>query len=617
MSRLANPLIERLILSVTELRRRALALEQTHHDLLEKVEPNYQDSARNLLHYLSLRQSDIRQVQFDLTSLGLSSLGRLEANTLSTLDAVLVALHRLVHRTWVPAPNEKPPVNFRTGTMLLNDHTHRLLGTPLRKRTSRIMVTMPSEAATDEKLVRDLLEAGMDVMRLNCAHDDREAWLAMIKNLRKAQQELGLPCKVYADLAGPKLRTGAIEAAGRVVKANPRRDFRGTVIRPDTIWLTPASKPQPAPSGIKIALPFPDDFLAQTQIGDEIEIHDCRGDDRRIEIVSEAGAARVAEASRTMFIERGAVARLFRANERIAESCVGELPEVMLPLRLNNGDLLILTKSDEPGQQAVHDEDGRVIAPARIPCTLKEAFQGVKPGEAVWFDDGKIGGEVVSNTGEEMTVKLTYTGLRGAKLGAEKGINFPDARLDISPLTPKDMKDLTFLVHHVDIVGLSFVRGPQDVEFFEERMHELGAGHLGIVLKIENRQAFENLPQILLTSLQSPPVGIMVARGDLATEIGFARLAEVQEEILWLCEAAHVPVIWATQVLEGLAKKGQPSRAEVSDAALGVRAECVMLNKGLYIIETVRFLSGVLERMQSHLSKQRAMLRKLSVSEID
>jgi pyruvate kinase len=109
----------------------------------------------------------------------------------------------------------------------------------------------------------------------------------------------------------------------------------------------------------------------------------------------------------------------------------------------------------------------------------------------------------------------------------------------------------------------------------------------------------------------------MVARGDLAVEMGFERLAEVQEEILWMCEAAHVPVIWATQVLEGLAKTGAPSRAEVTDAAMSARAECVMLNKGPYIVEATRFLGAVLERMQSHQSKKSATLRKLSVSQMN
>jgi pyruvate kinase len=145
----------------------------------------------------------------------------------------------------------------------------------------------------------------------------------------------------------------------------------------------------------------------------------------------------------------------------------------------------------------------------------------------------------------------------------------------------------------------------------------LGGQAIGVVLKVENREAFENLPRLLLTAMHSPPLGVMVARGDLAVEVGFERLAEVQEEILWLCEAAHVPVIWATQVLEGLAKTGAPTRAEVSDAVMSGRAEAVMLNKGPFIVEAVRFLNGVLERMDAHQHKQRSRLRKLSISALD
>jgi pyruvate kinase len=115
--------------------------------------------------------------------------------------------------------------------------------------------------------------------------------------------------------------------------------------------------------------------------------------------------------------------------------------------------------------------------------------------------------------------------------------------------------------------------------------------------------------------MESARTGVMIARGDLAVEMGYGRLAEVQEEILWMCEAAHLPVIWATQVLETLAKKGRPSRAEVTDAAMAVRAECVMLNKGPYIVEAVEFLDGVLRRMQEHQSKKSPMLRALTIAQ--
>ena len=119
-----------------------------------------------------------------------------------------------------------------------------------------------------------------------------------------------------------------------------------------------------------------------------------------------------------------------------------------------------------------------------------------------------------------------------------------------------------------------------------------------------------------MAGLRNPPLAVMVARGDLAVEVGFERLSEVQEEILWLCEAAHVPVIWATQVLETMAKRGIPTRAEVSDAALSARAECVMLNKGPYIVETTRFLSGVLARMHGHNAKRSPLMRRLAVSDL-
>jgi len=134
---------------------------------------------------------------------------------------------------------------------------------------------------------------------------------------------------------------------------------------------------------------------------------------------------------------------------------------------------------------------------------------------------------------------------------------------------------------------------------------------ISFTLKIETRRAFENLPELLFSAMTGKAAGIMIARGDLAVECGYERLAEVQEEILWAAEAAHMPVIWATQVLETLAKTGLPSRAEITDAAMGERAECVMLNKGPHITEAMRTLDDILRRMQAHQAKKRPLLRAL------
>ncbi len=206
---------------------------------------------------------------------------------------------------------------------------------------------------------------------------------------------------------------------------------------------------------------------------------------------------------------------------------------------------------------------------------------------------------------------------KGSTLRSDKGINLPDSDLRLPALTPKDVDDLGFVVAHADLVGLSFVQRKTDVEDLRNRLRAADADHIGIVLKIETRRAFEHLSDLALAALQHPLSGIMIARGDLAVECGYERLAEVQEEILWISEAAHLPVVWATQVLESLAKTGQPSRAEITDAAMGERAECVMLNKGPHILRAVQVLDDILRRMQFHQVKKTAMLRKLHVAEAE
>ena len=134
---------------------------------------------------------------------------------------------------------------------------------------------------------------------------------------------------------------------------------------------------------------------------------------------------------------------------------------------------------------------------------------------------------------------------------------------------------------------------------------------LSLVLKIETAEAVRNLPDIVVQAAGRQPTSIMIARGDLALEIGFARTAEMQEEILWIGEAAHVPVIWATQVLEHLVQKGTPSRGEMTDAAMAARAECVMLNKGPYLFDAIDELHELLHRMEEHQHKKTPQLRRL------
>jgi pyruvate kinase len=204
--------------------------------------------------------------------------------------------------------------------------------------------------------------------------------------------------------------------------------------------------------------------------------------------------------------------------------------------------------------------------------------------------------------------------MQGAKLRADKGINLPESNLQLPALTEKDLLDLSFAAKHADVIQLSFANSPSDVELLQQSLISLGERQPAVVLKIETQRGFRNLPEMLLTAMRAPSCGVMIARGDLAVECGFERLAEVQEEILWICEAAHVPVIWATQVLESLAKEGIPSRAEITDAAMGHRAECVMLNKGPHMVTAVKVLDDILRRMHAHQAKKKSMLRELKLA---
>jgi len=590
------------------LRADLVALEADRHDSLRSVHPTHAAGAANLVHYVGLRRHDVRALQDRLAWIGLSSLGRAESHVLANVDKVLGLLHLLAGRPWAPLSGEEP-AGIRTATKLLEEHACALLGTTPERRNVRIMVTLASEAASDYPLVRGMLAGGMDCARINCAHDEAPVWAAMVANIRRARDELQRPCRILFDLAGPKLRTGAIEPSPAVIKWRPQRDDFGHVVAPARILLRTVPEGTP-PGGWWLQVDAR--WLAGLAEGDRIELTDARGARRSLSVCEAHGADRWAESRQTAYVEPGTLLQLQHGPGSApgSETPVLSVPAVEEALRLHEGDMLVLTRQG-PGKRAKLDAQGRVLHPASIPCTLPEVLRQVHPGERVWFDDGRIGGVIRHVQHEEVHAQITIAREDGAKLGADKGINLPDSTLELAALNAKDLEDLDFVARHADLVGLSFVRRVSDVEQLQKHLARLDAGDLGIVLKIENRAAFEHLPDLLLAGMRSRRLGVMIARGDLAVEMGWERLAEVQEEILWLAEAAHVPVIWATQVLETLAKLGLPSRAEITDAAMGERAECVMLNKGPHILEAVQALDDILERMQAHHHKKRAMLRRL------
>jgi pyruvate kinase len=605
--------LDRAARGVEELRRAALEAEREFATELDATAPSMRESAFNLVHYLAVRRHDPRGLQDELTRLGLSSLGRMEAHVMASLQAVLEVLYALRSKP-VPADiSVPPPILFDSGDALLAEHANAILGPPRDGRQTRIMVTMPGDSAEQPALIRDLVEAGMDVMRINCAHDSPKVWARMVKHLRQAERETGKHCAVSFDLAGPKLRTGPIEPGPAVAKWRPARDAIGRATDMARVQFVARVHEADADHA---TIPVLGDLLTKAKPGDSVELDDTRGRRRVLRVVSAGAGECLCETDTTAYVVPGTRLALRRKGRLVAKGTVGTLPAVEQWIALRPGDHLDVVCGEQPGRDALHDDDGRVLQPAFVSCPLPALFVGVRVGDPILFDDGKIRGVIRGVVEDRLRVEITAVAGGAAKLKAEKGINLPETDLDLPALTTKDVEDLAFVAKHAEMVALSFVQRPEDIEALLAEIAKVGATRLGIVLKIETQAAFNRLPMLLLAAMRHPPVAVMVARGDLGVEVGFERLSEVQEEILWLCEAAHVPVIWATQVLESLAKGGLPSRAEVTDAAMGSRAECVMLNKGPYIRETLRFLIDVLARMEEHQHKKTSRLRKLRVSDI-
>lgn len=482
---------------LTELYQQVKAESETEYKAIDKyIERNeFRESARNLFAYLALRRRDIRSLQADLSSWGLSSLGRLESRTLFTLESVIRRLGNTIGKDMeIEEPESKQST---AGRNRLAQNTQLFFGDAPRERNTRIMVTMPTEASEDKVLLKELIESGMNVARINAAHDNEDTWSAMIDNIHEVAEELDKKVKILIDIAGPKIRTD---------------------------WVfTKFKKP-----------------------------------------------------------------------------------------KVKAGDLVRMTK-DYVNLPAL-DDDIKVT----IGCSIPQIFEQLSIDDPILIDDGSIELEV-KEIGESEALLLVKRVRGGSvRIKAEKGLNFPKTEFDIDVLTDEDRKAIHFAVEHADMIGCSFIRTTDDIEEIQAEIEKTNRplNDIPLTLKIETVQAMNNLPEVILKAGSRNPVSVMIARGDLAVESGYVRLAELQQEILWICEASDTPVIWGTEVMASMLDEGIPSRAEVTDAAEGSRSECVMLNKGSYMSDTVQMLNDILIKMEEHQYKKTPTLRSLNVAKI-
>ncbi|MBK8553666.1 MAG: pyruvate kinase [Ignavibacteria bacterium] len=470
--------------NLKELKNKMNSFVTDHNDILTSLYPSNKRSAENLLHYLILRNEDIRSLQDRLHNQGLSSLTSSESHVMRQLQMILRRLGNDI------PDSELSVLDYITGKKIISERSRELFGSKKTSGIPFLMVTFDTDFADNYNLVRKLLLSGMNIARINCAHDDEEIWIRMIDNVKKASADTGIPCKIYMDLAGPKLRTSVL-GKGRKEKK----------------------------------------------------------------------------------------------------------------ISVKEGELIFLAEQDSDFDPLL-----KVVG-----CDENGIINDLKVGERILFDDGLIESVITECNNGIAVLKIQRISAKKSLLKSEKGINFPDSKLFIPALTSYDVSVLPFICNYSDMIGLSFVRDTADIELLQKQI-KLNDSTAHLILKIETTEAVNNLPSLLIQGMKDKCFGVMIARGDLAVEIGFERMSEIQEEILWICEAAHIPVIWATQVLETLNKSGIATRSEVTDAAHSIMAECVMLNKGEYIIEVIKTLLDILQRSGTHHIKKRYVFRNMNIA---
>ncbi|MBT6767024.1 MAG: hypothetical protein HOA90_21025, partial [Prolixibacteraceae bacterium] len=192
---------------IEEIINEAKTLESNYYDLIMNVHLAYRESALNLVHYLAFRSFDIDDLQEKLKYMGLPDLSNIEGHVMKSLLAIKTILNHL--RGIEVIEKQKNVISIKKSEKLLRKNTRQIFGNKSKNRRTRIMVTLPADAASDYNFVNRLIKLGMNSARINCAHDEPEVWAIMIANIKRANIALQKNCKVMMDLGGPKLRTGS------------------------------------------------------------------------------------------------------------------------------------------------------------------------------------------------------------------------------------------------------------------------------------------------------------------------------------------------------------------------------------------------------------------------
>lgn len=566
---------------------------------------NYK-SALNLKAYVSLRSKDITKLQDMLSSHGLSSFGRSQSCIVNSINQDIILLSRLLDKDFCETTLDNQHIKFDEAKEIMyqnskvfGGHQELFYNNSNHIFSTRVMITLPSEAKDSPSLISDLIGGGANILRINTAHDDAAAWQQMALYIKQENEKQNKQTKIYVDLAGPKNRTGTIKKELISFKIGSWRN-------PQIIQI--ASKEN-------IAIQTSNDLYTNPVLVVDEKIYKKAAKNKAIEIfdferekyieyplLKEDNKIFAIANKKVIVVENTTI----KVNNTVSKLYNFELKPI--EIRVFRGDEIILTHNDVDGMNDYEYKNKRYSA--LIGCTNLQIFEHIKIGDEIFIDDGKIGCKVISENKLGVVCQVFLANEKGSVLKEEKGINFPSTNLDIAAITKTDEENFESICNFADIIGISFAQSDKDIKKLKEMLSSKGLFDVAIAPKIETKIALKNLPTILEELISWNKFALMIARGDLAIEVGFDNLPYIQEEIFGICESAHVPVIYATQILEGKMKNNLPSRSEVTDAAFAQRADCVMLNKGAFVLQTVETLQQILQSMHTIFQKNRQLLSR-------
>ncbi len=589
------------MIDIKEVKALLKELRKLKEVVLEQKVDSENVSIKNMYHYLKLRSRDNTKLQDRLSLIGLSSLGRSQMHVIDSLNHVIEILSALSKEENVENMDSYLTIK---DSLEIAQKNRAIFGVEnLSCGIPKVLLTLPTDSANDREFIKEMLNLNVNMFRVNTSHDSSEVWKSMINNI-KSQNPNAI---IFADIAGPKIRTGKISRVEPSIKIGSKVET--TTITISTNGQTKSESINLKGKKVPANLVVSEEFFKELKEGDKILFYDALDKKRELLVTKKSSNLVEATIDKKVILSNETVLKL-KKKKNFFTSTLKDFEDTIEEIRLFDKDKIFITTDDIFGSAKTIERDYAVVS-----CTNKEAMSCVKKGERVFIDDGKLGLKVTSIKDNGVMCEVILAKDKGFILKEEKGINFPDSDINLKAITKEDKKNIAEIIDLVDIFGVSFAQSKEDILDLLEIINKSGR-EIGVVAKIETKKAISNLPEIIEGLLQAPKSAIMIARGDLAIEAGFENLALLQEEIFELCASAHIPVILATQVLETQMKTNIPSRAEVIDAGTAQRADCVMLNKGPYAIDTIKKLNSIFEQMKALFNKNKQLLGECKIWKI-